>query len=71
LDSNYLNNFLLKYKKAYFIGNIVPIIDKKSIWMKKNFLYKMPSAMDMSLLSYKKFCEKKFNKIEKFTPFYL
>ncbi|WP_185849286.1 tRNA (adenosine(37)-N6)-threonylcarbamoyltransferase complex dimerization subunit type 1 TsaB [Blattabacterium cuenoti] len=68
-DNDFLKSLLSKYKKIYFIGNI-PIIDTKLV--KNGFLYKkIPSAMDMALVSYKKFCKKEFNNIEKFIPFYL
>ncbi|WP_185860776.1 tRNA (adenosine(37)-N6)-threonylcarbamoyltransferase complex dimerization subunit type 1 TsaB [Blattabacterium cuenoti] len=73
LDDNFLKSFLKsKNKKVYFIGNIPSIINHKLIFSENNeFIYKKPSAMDMSFISYKKFCEKKFNDVEKFVPFYL
>ncbi|WP_185867201.1 tRNA (adenosine(37)-N6)-threonylcarbamoyltransferase complex dimerization subunit type 1 TsaB [Blattabacterium cuenoti] len=71
LDENFFN-FLLKFKnkKISFIGNIP---DNKLFFhnRKKEFICKTPSAMDMALLSYKKFCKKEFNDIKKFIPFYL
>ncbi|QIK16387.1 tRNA (adenosine(37)-N6)-threonylcarbamoyltransferase complex dimerization subunit type 1 TsaB [Blattabacterium sp. DPU] len=69
LDDDFFKYFL-KDKKAYFIGNL-PIKNRKFFLEKNEFLYKIPSAIDMSYISYKKFCEKKFNDIEKFVPFYL
>ncbi|WP_185861328.1 tRNA (adenosine(37)-N6)-threonylcarbamoyltransferase complex dimerization subunit type 1 TsaB [Blattabacterium cuenoti] len=70
-DYDFFQNLFLKYKKVYFIGNIPVIYEKKFLFSKNRFLYKMPSAIDMVLVSYKKFCKKKFNNIEKFIPFYL
>ncbi|WP_185871704.1 tRNA (adenosine(37)-N6)-threonylcarbamoyltransferase complex dimerization subunit type 1 TsaB [Blattabacterium cuenoti] len=61
-----------KNKKVHFIGNI-PIKDRKPFFTvgKNKFLYKIPSSIDMSSISYIKFCEKKFNDIENYIPFYL
>ncbi|WP_185863861.1 tRNA (adenosine(37)-N6)-threonylcarbamoyltransferase complex dimerization subunit type 1 TsaB [Blattabacterium cuenoti] len=71
LDNDFLKS-ISEYKKVHFIiGNISSLKKKKFITGKREFLYKMPSAMDMSLISYKKFCKKKFDDIEKFIPFYL
>ncbi|WP_185863306.1 tRNA (adenosine(37)-N6)-threonylcarbamoyltransferase complex dimerization subunit type 1 TsaB [Blattabacterium cuenoti] len=69
LDDNFFESFS-RYNKVYFVGNI-PINNRKIFLGKNEFLYKTPSAMDMSYISYKKFSEKKFHDIEKFIPFYL
>ncbi|WP_185857379.1 tRNA (adenosine(37)-N6)-threonylcarbamoyltransferase complex dimerization subunit type 1 TsaB [Blattabacterium cuenoti] len=71
LDDDFFKHFS-KNEKVYFIGNY-PLIYKKLFFLvnKNECSYKMPSAMDMSLISYKKFCKKKFNNVEKFVPFYL
>ncbi|WP_185858014.1 tRNA (adenosine(37)-N6)-threonylcarbamoyltransferase complex dimerization subunit type 1 TsaB [Blattabacterium cuenoti] len=70
LDYDFVKS-LSKDKKVYFIGNF-PVKDKKLFFfMRKNeFLYIRPSATDMSLISYKEFCKKKFHDIKKFIPFY-
>ncbi|WP_341660896.1 tRNA (adenosine(37)-N6)-threonylcarbamoyltransferase complex dimerization subunit type 1 TsaB [Blattabacterium cuenoti] len=71
LDDDFLKS-ISEYKKVHFIiGNIFSLKKNKFITGKRKLLYKMPSAMDMSLISYKKFCKKKFDDIEKFIPFYL
>ncbi|AFJ90523.1 tRNA (adenosine(37)-N6)-threonylcarbamoyltransferase complex dimerization subunit type 1 TsaB [Blattabacterium sp. (Blaberus giganteus)] len=76
LNDNFFKSLFSKYKKIYFIiGNILSSIDidKKIFFyvVKNRFLYKNPSAIDMSLISYKEFRKKKFNNIERFIPFYL
>ncbi|WP_341654743.1 tRNA (adenosine(37)-N6)-threonylcarbamoyltransferase complex dimerization subunit type 1 TsaB [Blattabacterium cuenoti] len=71
LDDDFLKS-ISEYKKVHFIiGNIFSLKKNKFITGKRELLYKMPSAMDMSIISYKKFCKKKFDDIEKFIPFYL
>ncbi|WP_341656450.1 tRNA (adenosine(37)-N6)-threonylcarbamoyltransferase complex dimerization subunit type 1 TsaB [Blattabacterium cuenoti] len=71
LDDDFLKS-ISEYKKVHFIiGNILSLKKNKFITGKRELLYKMPSAMDMSIISYKKFCKKKFDDIEKFIPFYL
>ncbi|WP_185876892.1 tRNA (adenosine(37)-N6)-threonylcarbamoyltransferase complex dimerization subunit type 1 TsaB [Blattabacterium cuenoti] len=66
-----------KNEKVYFIGDVdifknILFSDKKRIFSKKRFFIKInPSAMDMSFISYLKFCNNEFNNIEKFIPFYL
>ncbi len=71
LDDDFLKS-ISEYKKVHFIiGNIFSLKKKKFITGKRELLYKTPSAMDMSIISYKKFCKKKFDDIEKFIPFYL
>ncbi|WP_341655234.1 tRNA (adenosine(37)-N6)-threonylcarbamoyltransferase complex dimerization subunit type 1 TsaB [Blattabacterium cuenoti] len=71
LDDDFLKS-ISEYKKVHFIiGNIFSLKKNKFITGKRKLLYKMPSAMDMSIISYKKFCKKKFDDIEKFIPFYL
>ncbi|WP_185881958.1 tRNA (adenosine(37)-N6)-threonylcarbamoyltransferase complex dimerization subunit type 1 TsaB [Blattabacterium cuenoti] len=63
---------IIEDKKAYLFGNInFPKGDKL---FANNFRFISPiypSAMDMSSLSYMKFCNKKFNNIEQFIPCYL
>ncbi|WP_185869671.1 tRNA (adenosine(37)-N6)-threonylcarbamoyltransferase complex dimerization subunit type 1 TsaB [Blattabacterium cuenoti] len=68
----------IKNKKVCFIANIefFEFLHKtlygKNFNIKNEFFYKKyPSAMDMSLISYEKFCKKKFHNIDKFIPFYL
>ncbi|WP_185869099.1 tRNA (adenosine(37)-N6)-threonylcarbamoyltransferase complex dimerization subunit type 1 TsaB [Blattabacterium cuenoti] len=59
-----------KNQKVHFIGNVDFSVEK--LISKKNFFFKAyPSAIDMSFISYVKFCDKKFDDIEKFVPFYL
>ncbi|WP_185855561.1 tRNA (adenosine(37)-N6)-threonylcarbamoyltransferase complex dimerization subunit type 1 TsaB [Blattabacterium cuenoti] len=63
-------------EKNIYIGNVdffsFNSFNKEFIKNKKNFIPNTyPSAKNMSLISYIKFNEKKFNKIEKFFPFYL
>ncbi|WP_341665689.1 tRNA (adenosine(37)-N6)-threonylcarbamoyltransferase complex dimerization subunit type 1 TsaB [Blattabacterium cuenoti] len=71
LDNDFFKS-ISEYKKVHFIiGNISSLKKKKFITGKIEFLYNTPSAMDMSLISYKKFCKNKFDDIEKFIPFYL
>ncbi|WP_341652987.1 tRNA (adenosine(37)-N6)-threonylcarbamoyltransferase complex dimerization subunit type 1 TsaB [Blattabacterium cuenoti] len=71
LDDDFFKS-ISEYKKVHFIiGNISSLKKNKFITGKRKLLYKTPSAMDMSLISYKKFCKKKFDNIEKFIPFYL
>ncbi|WP_185868551.1 tRNA (adenosine(37)-N6)-threonylcarbamoyltransferase complex dimerization subunit type 1 TsaB [Blattabacterium cuenoti] len=59
--------------KNYFIGNINFLsFEKKVLTKKKKYLSNVyPSAKNMSFLSYQKFCEKKFENIDTFSPFYL
>ncbi|WP_185856808.1 tRNA (adenosine(37)-N6)-threonylcarbamoyltransferase complex dimerization subunit type 1 TsaB [Blattabacterium cuenoti] len=72
LDDDFLKS-ISEYKKVHFIIGNISFLKKKKILTGKRevFLYKNPSAIDMSLISYKKFCKKKFHDIEKFIPFYL
>ncbi|WP_185862753.1 tRNA (adenosine(37)-N6)-threonylcarbamoyltransferase complex dimerization subunit type 1 TsaB [Blattabacterium cuenoti] len=59
-------------KKAYLFGNIN--LTKEDKLFANNFRFISPiypSAMDMSSLSYMKFCHKEFNNIEQFIPCYL
>ncbi|WP_185862190.1 tRNA (adenosine(37)-N6)-threonylcarbamoyltransferase complex dimerization subunit type 1 TsaB [Blattabacterium cuenoti] len=67
------NFFKIKNKEVFFFSNIDFLEKKLFFFRKKNRFFSkiFPSAMDMSLISYKKFCKKKFNNIEKFIPFYL
>ncbi|WP_185873900.1 tRNA (adenosine(37)-N6)-threonylcarbamoyltransferase complex dimerization subunit type 1 TsaB [Blattabacterium cuenoti] len=72
-NNNYFNNItsITKNQKVYYFGDIdFPV---KNLLI-DNFYFIShiyPSSMEMSLLSYIKFCDKKFNKIENFIPFYL
>ncbi|AER40596.1 MAG: tRNA (adenosine(37)-N6)-threonylcarbamoyltransferase complex dimerization subunit type 1 TsaB [Flavobacteriales bacterium] len=62
---------ITKDKKVYIFGNI-NLTERKLFTNLFHFIHRIyPSAMDMSFLSYVKFCDKKFNNIEKFIPFYL
>ncbi|WP_185872274.1 tRNA (adenosine(37)-N6)-threonylcarbamoyltransferase complex dimerization subunit type 1 TsaB [Blattabacterium cuenoti] len=61
---------LTKNEKVYFIGK-KNFFDTKLFSNKIFFLKNYPSAMDMSYISYVKFCNKKFENIEKYIPFYL
>ncbi|AWU40048.1 tRNA (adenosine(37)-N6)-threonylcarbamoyltransferase complex dimerization subunit type 1 TsaB [Blattabacterium punctulatus] len=65
--------FITKNQKVYFFGNVNFQEKKKSLLTDyfHFFSHIYPSAIDMAFLSYVKFCNKKFNKIEKFIPFYL
>ncbi|BBA17008.1 tRNA (adenosine(37)-N6)-threonylcarbamoyltransferase complex dimerization subunit type 1 TsaB [Blattabacterium cuenoti] len=71
LDDDFFKSISKKYKKVHFIGNTFSLKKKFFSTKKNNFFYKNPSAMDMSLISYKKFCKKSFSNMEKFIPFYL
>ncbi|WP_185865071.1 tRNA (adenosine(37)-N6)-threonylcarbamoyltransferase complex dimerization subunit type 1 TsaB [Blattabacterium cuenoti] len=57
-----------KYK-VYIIRNFNHYCNIKKLKTEKNFFSNL-SALDMSYISYIKFCEKKFHKINKFTPTY-
>ncbi|WP_185859376.1 tRNA (adenosine(37)-N6)-threonylcarbamoyltransferase complex dimerization subunit type 1 TsaB [Blattabacterium cuenoti] len=61
---------LMKNEKVYFIGDI-DFIDQKIFSNNRFFIKVYPSAMDMSFISYVKFCDREFDDIEKFIPFYL
>ncbi|WP_185858582.1 tRNA (adenosine(37)-N6)-threonylcarbamoyltransferase complex dimerization subunit type 1 TsaB [Blattabacterium cuenoti] len=70
-NDNFFKTFSKKKdKKVYFLGNF--IADKfLSVKNNKLFFQTYPSSMDMSEISYVKYCNKEFNNIEKFLPFYL
>ncbi|ACY40572.1 glycoprotease M22 family domain-containing protein [Blattabacterium sp. (Blattella germanica) str. Bge] len=61
--------YLTKSEKIYFIGNI-DFFGEKLFSNNRFFTKVYPSAMDMSFISYVKFCNKKFDDIEKLTPSY-
>ncbi|WP_185853395.1 tRNA (adenosine(37)-N6)-threonylcarbamoyltransferase complex dimerization subunit type 1 TsaB [Blattabacterium cuenoti] len=61
---------LTKNEKVYFIGDI-DLIDQKLFYNNRFFTKVYPSAIDMSFISYIKFCGSEFDDIEKFIPFYL
>ncbi|WP_185866076.1 tRNA (adenosine(37)-N6)-threonylcarbamoyltransferase complex dimerization subunit type 1 TsaB [Blattabacterium cuenoti] len=61
---------LTKNEKVYFIGD-TDLIDQKLFSNNSFFIKVYPSAMNMSFISYVKFCDREFNDIEKFIPFYL
>ncbi|WP_185852834.1 tRNA (adenosine(37)-N6)-threonylcarbamoyltransferase complex dimerization subunit type 1 TsaB [Blattabacterium cuenoti] len=59
-------------KKVYLFGNIICPKVEKLFTNNFRFIFPIyPSAMNMSSLSYVKFCNKKFNNIEEFIPCYL
>ncbi|AWU43937.1 tRNA (adenosine(37)-N6)-threonylcarbamoyltransferase complex dimerization subunit type 1 TsaB [Blattabacterium sp. (Cryptocercus kyebangensis)] len=64
---------ITKNKKVYFFGNVNFQEKEKNLFTDyfHFFSHIYPSAMDMAFLSYVKFCNKKFNNIEDFIPFYL
>ncbi|WP_185851630.1 tRNA (adenosine(37)-N6)-threonylcarbamoyltransferase complex dimerization subunit type 1 TsaB [Blattabacterium cuenoti] len=69
LGDNFFKSFPKK-NKVYFFGN-VDFSEKKIFSENFRFIFRMsPSAIEMSFLSYVKFCNKEFNKIETFRPFY-
>ncbi|WP_185870560.1 tRNA (adenosine(37)-N6)-threonylcarbamoyltransferase complex dimerization subunit type 1 TsaB [Blattabacterium cuenoti] len=70
LGDNFFQS-ITKNRKVYFFGN-VGFSEKKIFFKNFRFISQInPSAMEMSFLSYVKFCNKEFNKIETFRPFYL
>ncbi|WP_185856144.1 tRNA (adenosine(37)-N6)-threonylcarbamoyltransferase complex dimerization subunit type 1 TsaB [Blattabacterium cuenoti] len=65
---------ITKNKRVYFFGNVnFSKKEKKFFYELFRFIPKKitPSAMEMCSLSYEKFCNKEFNNIETFMPFYL
>ncbi len=67
------NSFSKVEQKAYFIGDgaekCKPFLQRGNFIFPNEIIY--PSAKEMSLLSFEKFCAKEFEDIAYFEPFYL
>ncbi|WP_185851047.1 tRNA (adenosine(37)-N6)-threonylcarbamoyltransferase complex dimerization subunit type 1 TsaB [Blattabacterium cuenoti] len=75
-NKDFLKSIVKGKKLHYIFGDIDSFITNKKnekLFVMDNLRFiphVYPSSMDMSLLSYKRYCNKKFSKIEKVTPFY-